>query len=48
MVLSVRIGVSEVLSHIDSSNGTTGHDDAYLGLNVGHIYPVLICFLNVQ
>ena len=48
MVLSVRVGVSGVLCHLDSSNYTTGHDDGYFGLNVGHIYPVLICFLDVQ
>ena len=48
VVLSVRVGVSGVLCHLDSSNDTTGHDDGYFGLNVGHIYPVLICFLDVQ
>ena len=48
MVLSVRVGVSGVLCHMDSSNYTTGHDDGYFGLNVGHIYLVLICFLDVQ
>ena len=48
MVLSVRVGVSGVLCHLDSSNNTTGHDDGYFRLNVGHIYPVLICFLDVQ
>ena len=47
-MLSVRVGVSGVLCHLDSSNDTTGHDDGYFGLNVGHIYPVLICFLDVQ
>ena len=43
-MLSVGIGVSGVLCHLDSSNDTTGHDDGYLG----HIYLVLICFLDVQ
>ena len=47
-MLSVRVGVSGVLCHLDSSNDTTGHGDGYFGLNVGHIYPVLICFLDVQ
>ena len=48
VVLSVRVGVSGVLCHLDSSNDTTGHDDGYFGLNVGHIYLVLIFFLDVQ
>ena len=47
-MLSVRVGVSGVLCHLDSSIDTTGHDDGYFGLNVGHINPVLICFLDVQ
>ena len=33
-----------VLCHMDSSNDTTGHDDGYFEF----IYPVLICFLDVQ
>ena len=45
-MLSVRVGVSGVLCHLDSSYGHD--DDGYFGLNVGHIYPVLICFLDVQ
>ena len=62
VVLSVRVGVSRKLCHLDSSNYITGHDDGwwfwgalssgfidgYLGPNVGHIYPVLICFLDVK
>ena len=48
VVLSVRVGVSGVLCHLDSSSDTTGHDDGYFGLNVGHIYLVLICFIDVQ
>ena len=62
VVLSVRVGVSGVLCHLDSSNDTTGHDvgwwfwsalpsgfiDCYFGLNVRHIYPVLICLLDVK
>ena len=48
MGLTVRVGVSGVLCHLVSSNDTTGHDDGYFGLNVGHIYSVLICFLDVQ
>ena len=40
VVLSVSVGVSGVLCHLDSSNDTTGHDDGYFGLNVGHVYPV--------
>ena len=52
VVLSVRVGMSGELCHLDSSNDTTGHDDGYfglnVGLNVGHIYLVLICFLDVQ
>ena len=47
MVLSVRVGVSGVLCHLDSSNDTTGHDDSYFVLNVEHIY-IYICFLDVQ
>ena len=57
MVLSVRVGVSRLLCHLDSSTDTTSHDDGwwfwstlsfgfldgYFGLNVEHIYPVLIC-----
>ena len=31
-MLSVRVGVSGVLCHLDSSNDTTGHDDGYFGL----------------
>ena len=42
-VLCVR-----VLCHLDSSTDNTGHDDGDFGLNVGHIYPVLICFLDIQ
>ena len=30
-MLSVRVGVSGVLCHLDSSNDTTGHDDGYFG-----------------
>ena len=30
VVLSVRVGVSGVLCHLDSSNDTTGHYDGYL------------------
>ena len=37
-----------VLCHLDSSNDTTGHDDGYIGPNVGEIYPVLICLLAVK
>ena len=48
VVLSVRVCVFGVLCYLDSSTDTTGHDDGYLGLNVGHIYPVLICFLDVH
>ena len=48
VVLSVRVGVSGVLCHLDLSNDITGHYDGYFGLNVGPIYPVLICFLDGQ
>ena len=61
MVLSVSVGVSEDLCHLDLSTDTTGHDadwlfwsvllsgliDGCFGLNVGEIYPVLICLLYV-
>ena len=47
-MLSVRVAVSGMFCHLDSSNHTTGHDDSYFGLNTGHMYPVLICFLDVQ
>ena len=29
VVLSVRVGVSGVLCHLDSSTDTTGHDDGW-------------------
>ena len=62
VVLSVRVGMSGVLCHLDSSNYTTRHDggrwflsalssgliDGFFGLNVGHMYPVLICLLDVK
>ena len=48
LVLSVRVGVFGVFCHLDSSNDTTGHDDGYFRLNIAHIYPMLICFLDVQ
>ena len=48
VVLSVRVGVSGKLYHLDSSTDTTGHDDGYFGLNVLHIYLVLICLLHVK
>ena len=61
-MLSVRVGVSGVLCHLDSSTDTIGHDDGwwfwsvlssgfidcYFGPNVGQIYPVLICLLEVK
>ena len=37
-----------VLCHLDSSNDTTGHDDGYRGLNVGEIYPMLMCLLDIK
>ena len=48
VVLSVQVGGSRVLCHMDSSTDTTGHDDGYFGLNVWHVYPVLICSLDVK
>ena len=61
VVLSIRVGVSGVLCHLDLSTDTTRHDydlwfcsvlssgliDGFFGLNVGEIYPVLICVLYV-
>ena len=42
------VGGSGVICHLNSSNATTGHEDGYFGLNIGHIYPMLLCFLDVQ
>ena len=61
VVLSIRVGVSGMLCHLDLSTDTTRHDydlwfccvlssgliDGFFGLNVGEIYPVLICVLYV-
>ena len=60
VVLSVRVCVSGVLCHLNSSTDSTGHGDGwwfwgalssgvingYFRLNVGHMYPVLICLLD--
>ena len=53
---SVLVGVSWVLCHMDSSTATmdmmmvggSGFIDCYCELNVGPIYPVLICLLDVK
>ena len=33
----MMVGGSGVLCNLDSSNESTGHDDGYFGLNIGHI-----------
>ena len=48
--------MSGVLCHLDPSTydtymmmvGGSGLNDGYFGLNVGPIYPVLICLLDVR
>ena len=58
VVLLVRVGVFGVDSSTDTTGHddvswfwsalSSGFIDGYFGLNIGHIYPVLICLLDVK